>query len=68
MSEPAVYSYGPDDDHPQPKFDSRLYTSAECAVAGRLSTMPPFDTQHPTVCLPYARAALEALSDWEPDE
>ena len=50
------------------QLDANLYTSAECFVAGRLSTMPPFDTMHPTLCLPYARAALEALSDWEPDD
>jgi hypothetical protein len=44
------------------------YSSAENYVAGRLSTMPPFDTQHPSVCLPYARAAIDALNDWEPED
>lgn len=47
--------------------DSKFYTSSECFVAGRLSTMEPFSRQHPAFCLPYARAALEALGEWEPD-
>lgn len=50
------------------RYDASLYTSLECFVAGALSTMSPFDTQHPTVCLPYARQAVEAVSQWEPDE
>jgi hypothetical protein len=50
--------------HPDPK----LYTESELFVAGALSTMPPFDTDHPAYCLPYARCALDALGRWEPTD
>lgn len=53
-------------DRPCP--DSSLYTESERFVAGALSTLAPFDTDHPAYALPFARCALEALSEWEPSD
>lgn len=51
-----------------PVPDPDLYVESEQFVAGALSTIPPFSSHHPAWCLPYARRALEALSEWEPSE
>jgi hypothetical protein len=48
--------------------DSALYVESERFVAGALSTLPPFDRFHPQWALPHARAALEALTEWEPSD
>ena len=65
----AVYRLTPWADLiPRPELDSRLYTESELFCAGAMSTMPPFDKMHPTVCLPYARKMLEALGEWEPSD
>ena len=48
--------------------DPNRYTESELFCAGAMSTMPPFDKMHPTVCLPYARRMLEALGEWEPTD
>lgn len=48
--------------------DLSLYMESELAVAGAISTMPPFASHHPAWALPFARAALDALSDWEPTD
>lgn len=52
----------------EPAPDSRLYVESELFVAGALSTMPPFHQHHPAYALPFARQALEALSQWEPSD
>jgi len=44
------------------------YLSSECFVAGAISTLEPFRHFHPAWCLPVARQALDALSEWSPDE
>jgi len=46
--------------------DPDRYLESECFVAGALSTMEPFRDLHPAWCLPFARQALDALSEWEP--
>lgn len=46
--------------------DAKKYVESERFVAGALSTLPPFDHYHPQWCLPLARQAIEALSEWEP--
>ena len=48
--------------------ESTNYMESERVVAGALSTMPPFNVWHPEWCLPFARVALDALSDWEPTD
>ncbi len=53
-------------DAPMPEIAGAL--SSELFVAGALSTMPPFDRFHPAWALPFARKALDALTDWDPDE
>ncbi len=53
-------------DAPTPTIEGAL--SSELFVAGALSTMPPFDEFHPAWALPFARKALDALTDWDPDE
>jgi hypothetical protein len=37
-------------------------------VAGVLATFPPFRDDHPERCIPMARAVLDALGEWTPDE
>ena len=71
MAEPEVAGWNAEADTPpwmtempEPSF----YAGAELAIAGALSTMPPFDRYHPAYALPYARRALEALDRWEPDD
>lgn len=49
-----------------PLPDPRDYLESERFVAGALSTMAPFSAKHPAWALPFARRALEALSEWEP--
>lgn len=44
------------------------YLESEVFVAGAISTLPPFDQYHPAWCLPVARQALDALSQWEPSD
>lgn len=46
--------------------ETSKYVESELFVAGRLATMAPFAAYHPAWALPFARAALEALGDWEP--
>jgi hypothetical protein len=64
----------PADETPRPPWasgplpDPRSYIESELFVAGALSTMEPFRHYHPAECLPYARRALEALSEWEPTD
>lgn len=48
--------------------DPNLYVESELFVAGALSTMPPFDVHHPAWALPFARQALYALGEWEPND
>lgn len=48
--------------------DLNAYMESELYVAGALSTMPPFDQYHPAWALPFARQALDALSEWEPTD
>ena len=48
--------------------DISRYIGAEPFVAGALSVMEPFRSYHPAWALPFARRALEALSEWDPDE
>lgn len=40
----------------------------EAYLAGVLSTFDPLSERHPEDCLPMARAVLDALADWEPDD
>lgn len=51
---------------PIPPLDR--YQESEVFVAGALSTLPPFDRFHPQWALPFARQALDALSEWEPTD
>jgi hypothetical protein len=44
------------------------YLSSEKFVAGAISTLEPFRHYHPQWALPIARRALEAISEWDPDE
>ena len=53
-------------DGPMP--DTSKYVESELFVAGAISTMPPFQHFHPAWCLPIARQALHALSEWEPSD
>ena len=55
-----------DDDAEAPEPHS--YVESELVVAGALSTMPPFSSLHPAWALPFARRALDALSEWEPTD
>lgn len=48
--------------------DIAKYAESEVFVAGALSTLPPFDHYHPQWCLPLARQAIDALSEWEPTD
>lgn len=48
--------------------DPEHYQESERFVAGALSTMPFAASYHPAWCLPIARQALDALSEWEPSE
>jgi hypothetical protein len=48
--------------------DINMYLASEAFVAGALSTLEPFREYHPAWCLPFARQALDALSEWEPSE
>jgi len=41
---------------------------SELFIAGALSTLPLFENHHPAYALPYARTAMEALSEWEPSD
>lgn len=37
-------------------------------LAGVLSTFPPYDLEHPELCIPMAEAVVKALEDWLPDD
>jgi hypothetical protein len=61
--EPVTPAWLPADTEPP---DPRMYVESEQFVAGALSTMPPFNVMHPAWALPFARQALDALSEWVP--
>jgi hypothetical protein len=44
------------------------FSESELFVAGALSAMPPFTEFHPAWTLPFARQALDALSEWWPSD
>ncbi len=48
--------------------DTSVYMESELFIAGALSTLPLFENHHPAYALPYARTAMEALSEWEPSD
>ena len=53
---------------PEEEPDPNLYTEAERFVAGALSTLPQFANDHPAICLPMAKRALEAMGEWVPGD
>lgn len=53
-------------DGPMP--EPAVYMESELFVAGALSTMEPFAKHHPAWALPFARRALDALTEWEPSD
>ncbi len=45
-----------------------LFDPLEAYLAGVLSTFDPYRDDHPERCIPMARAVLDALADWTPDD
>ena len=43
-------------------------TELECFIAGVISTHAPFDELHPVEALPIAKAVLDAIAKWVPDD
>jgi hypothetical protein len=54
--------------HQETMPDPSRYDPLENFIAGAISTVPPFTTEHPASALPTAKIALEALMEWEPDD
>lgn len=59
---------GPWDNPDATPPDPKNFLASEQFVAGALSTLPPFASHHPAWCLPFARRALQALSEWDPSD